>query len=120
MLYAVSMVKKRVTKRMFAHKQCGIHRDDGRVICGFADVKPHPQMVKYYGSGEIHEVEVSVADMRSDTPYWGWLDFEDDEFQFIYPSRHGTEMCFPYGSKVMEEKGEGKMTKLNIKAVEGA
>ena len=48
--------------------------------------------------------------------YWGWWSNKDKEFCYIYPSKHQVEMCFVYGSKIEEEKGEGKLLRLEIKS----
>lgn len=49
--------------------------------------------------------------------YWGWWDNEDKEFQFIYYGKFLVEMCFPYGCKVEEEAGKGKLMPVHVEVI---
>jgi hypothetical protein len=67
----------------------------------------------HYLKYPIVEVEVSIDENGT---YWGWFDNEDNTLHgcyiWIHPSL--TEMCFPYGTKVEEERGRGKKVKLSV------
>lgn len=71
----------------------------------------------YNETAPIHKVMV-FEDMTGKSNYWGWFDNETQDYQMIWPNKMLTEMCFPYGSKVEEENGRGKMTCLNIEFLE--
>lgn len=52
-----------------------------------------------------------IIDEKGD--YYGWL--ENEEISMIYSNIVQFKVCFPYGYKVLEEQGRGKMVKLIIK-----
>jgi hypothetical protein len=64
----------------------------------------------------IFEVMVSEG---TDTPdsYWAWWNAEEERFAMVFRSRQLVECCFPYGSKVEEERGRGKLLPVNVKVI---
>ena len=46
--------------------------------------------------------------------YWAWWDEKDQRFTMIFHGRPLLECCFPYGSKIEEEHGKGKVTPVAI------
>ena len=62
------------------------------------------------------EVEVSE---RTEAPgcYWAWWDEEHQRFDFVYPHKGLVEICFPYGTKVEEGQGRGKLLPVNVKVM---
>lgn len=44
--------------------------------------------------------------------YWGWLYSDKDEFNMIFYHPSLVEMCFPYGTAILVERGEGRMVQL--------
>ena len=74
-------------------------------------------------------MEVSIAEDQTIPPapqndpkvnepdYWGWWDAEDKKFTLIWPKHFLLEMCFPYGTKAEEERGKGKIYRVNVKTV---
>lgn len=74
-------------------------------------------------ANEISEIELKVStdqtlpisndgDMKSD--YWGWFDFESQNFSIIYPKRFLLNMCFAYGIEAAENGQQGKAYRLEI------
>ena len=76
-------------------------------------------LVEMCGADEKDIVEVVVRELQEgeESPYWGWWDNEKGEFQMIYPGKIPSDMCFPYGPEVEEEKGEGKQMNVSIEEV---
>ena len=105
-------------REMFAHKGVPYRLRAGEPRLGFADVHRDPRIVRLYREHyAIVRVRVRPALDEEDTPYWGWWAADDAEYRHIYPSPHGTEMCFPYGSEAEEERGRGKKLRLLIEEV---
>jgi hypothetical protein len=72
---------------------------------------------------EVSDVEMRVSadqrlpvsndgDMNSD--YWGWFDFERQEFTIIYAKRFLLNMCFTYGIEASEQAKQGKAYRLEV------
>lgn len=61
----------------------------------------------------IYAVDVKEASESDNTPYWGWLD-NDGNISMVYPRFISFEICFPYGVKAEELKGEGRATRVFI------
>ncbi len=85
----------------------------------------HPDVVAMYGSGNIVKVRVSLEKNPTKNSYWAWYHHkelpyhEKDEFGLIiYAWRQAVEMCFPYGTKIEEEHGRGKIVRVKIEEVE--
>jgi len=62
----------------------------------------------------IFEIDVKETDVDANPPYWGWLNAEDGEINFVFPAKTLVSACFPYGVKAHEEAGQGKMIKVAI------
>jgi len=89
----------------------------------FDDFGIHPKSAVMYGRKpeDIVDVEMRISDDQSipKTPtksadYWGWFDFEETALTLVWKQRILLEMCFPYGTKILEEKEMGKMFRLNV------
>lgn len=53
--------------------------------------------------------------------YWGWFDARRDVISMmIYPHEGPLEMCFPYGSRPLEERGEGRKIRVRVDEVREA
>lgn len=72
---------------------------------------------------EVSNVEMKVsADQRippandgnMDRDYWGWFDFERQEFTMIYAKRFLLNMCFAYGIEASEQANQGKAYRLEV------
>ena len=76
------------------------------------------KLVKFCDSGKGPYVKVKIReakkDEKSDYVCWGWKDYKDRKYQFIYPEQFQVEMCFPYGTELAEERGEGKLVKIIV------
>ena len=83
------MRKKQI---MFSHKA----EIDRKGTIGFTDTNRHPYTTSLYPNKtkEIYAVLVRKARTKKKTPYYGTLE-DDGLFDFIYPSRCQTVMCFP-------------------------
>jgi len=70
-----------------------------------------------YGNHPCFEVKVREVKKDEESLYWAWKDFKEKKYRHIFPTKNQVEMCFPYGSKIKEEKGEGKLVNLLIEEV---
>lgn len=71
----------------------------------------------YDDKSPVHKVKVT-EDLTGLSKYHGWFDNEKQEFRMIWPEKQLVQMCFPYGHEIEEEKGRGKLTRLNIEFLE--
>ena len=71
----------------------------------------------YDNVSPIHKVKVE-EDSTGESKYYGWLDAETQEYRMIWCEKKLVEMCFPYGYKVEEEKGKGRLVRLKIDFIE--
>lgn len=46
--------------------------------------------------------------------YFAWWDARDNQFNFVYESKEAAEECFPNGSKIEEDNGNGKLCKVTV------
>ena len=71
---------------------------------------------------ELHGIDLPIVEVKVDVDkngtYYGWLRSNRDVPTMIWPSKIQFEMCFPYGPKIEEEKGKGKVLRLSIKKTE--
>lgn len=85
-------------------------------------------MTKMYPDGydkKIYKIKVTIhpnqvpknKHSNFGIEYWGWIETGSDKFEMIQPSYIQFKMCFAYGYKVNEKKGEGKAYKLNVKEI---
>lgn len=49
--------------------------------------------------------------------YWTWYDAEDKAFHYTASFRQAVEICFPYGTKHLIEKGEGELLRVRLEVV---
>lgn len=55
-----------------------------------------------------------VGGGKDKADYWGWFDYEQNDFTMIYPQRFLLDMCFPAGIKATETFNQGKSYRLKI------
>lgn len=74
-------------------------------------------------SEDVEDVKLKISDDQSlpkkndnsmDTDYWGWYDYERQDFTMIYPKRFLLDICFAYGIKASEDHNQGKSYRLKI------
>ena len=72
---------------------------------------------------ELHGLKEPIVEiLATEDPegaYHGWLPAGIATPCWIWPSQVQRDMCFPYGPKVAEEKGEGKRMRFTVRAKEG-
>jgi hypothetical protein len=79
---------------------------------------PHPETARLYDARlPVYAVTVSEIDPTPES-YWGWWDQTEGAFSLVYPWRGGVEMCFPYGTKVEEARGAGRLVAVAISDAE--
>lgn len=49
---------------------------------------------------------------------WAWWYNKAETFRYVYDSKKKVEMCFPYGSTVEEDKGNGKLLEIIVMPTE--
>lgn len=81
------------------------------------------EIANMYGhkANEVSDVEMKISvdqklpvsnDGDMDSDYWGWFDFERQEFTMIYAKRFLLNMCFAYGIEAAEQVKQGKAYRL--------
>lgn len=88
------------------------YEDDGAVH--FEHLYPSRQLVELCGGGRPVRVVVTEDENGA---YWGWRS-ADGRISMVYPSREQVEVCFPYGTQVQEERGIGRVVRLDVQADE--
>lgn len=56
-----------------------------------------------------------------DGDYWAWLDLKDKqkpEITMVFPYRESVEICFPYGTKVEEQRGYGRVIRCKVEKIQ--
>ncbi len=71
----------------------------------------------YDSVAPIHKVKIT-EDLSGKSQYWAWFENEKQDYEMVWPKKLLAEMCFPYGSKIEEDRGRGKLTCVNIEFVE--
>jgi hypothetical protein len=61
-----------------------------------------------------------LVEETAETPdcYWAWWDEKDKEFQFTANFKDAVEICFPYGTKTEEKRGNGQLLPVKITIIE--
>lgn len=71
----------------------------------------------FHMDGEIHKVE--ITENNDDSPkYYAFWDNSRNRFINVWYTRSLVEMCYPYGTKVLEKNGEGKLMGVDINFLE--
>lgn len=92
---------------------CYVARDD-RAQTVWKHFAAQPQSTRLYDDTlPVHEVAVEEC---AEEPgcYFAWWDAATERFDFVYPERGLVEMCFPYGTKIEEERGAGKLFAVRV------
>ena len=66
-----------------------------------------------FGDGPYYKINLKETDLES-AKIFGWKDYIKIEYNLLYPSLVQTQMCFPYGPDIEEEKGRGKLVGFTI------
>ena len=87
----------------------------------------HPVTATMYGvkKEDIINVILEIADEQTvpeanpikgytEADYWGWFNFKDKRFVFIYAQYFLLNMCFPAGIQATDKQGEGKAYRLIV------
>lgn len=75
----------------------------------------HEKIARMNGGGKTPIKVKVVADEAGD--YFTWWDAEKDDFHFTAYAKGLVDMCFPYGSRVEEEHGRGKVIRCRVEEV---
>jgi hypothetical protein len=100
---------------MKAYAQVLQGHDGGTFI---SHIYPHPTIVKMCGSEPVITVDVRVPVGEEEPTHWAWQDTGSEEFVMIQPSFPAFKVCFPYGYKVEEEAGKGKMVRVVVEVID--
>lgn len=74
----------------------------------------HPKSTRLYDDTlPVHEVAVEEC-VEEPGCYFAWWDAATERFDFVYPERGMTEMCFPYGTKAESERGRGQLLPVRV------
>lgn len=85
----------------------------------------HPKLASVYGDKpeDIETLKMKISNEQTIpklnnkykvADYWGWYDNEKKKFTLIYAQYFLLNICFPYGLKAQEERGDGKAYRLEI------
>jgi hypothetical protein len=100
----------------YAHRR--MRPDTGKV--SYFHASPNLWWVELHGSPDPI-VELRLREWRDGdppSPYWGWISVRHpEEYSFVWPSELQLEMCFPGGSKIVEDLGEGRKVHLVVDEV---
>jgi hypothetical protein len=108
--YTLSFVEKKAkTEDMFCEKE------EGKNYCHFSS---HPKSVEMYGAKPNEIVKVRVSEDTSDDPkFFGWWDYQDQDFSMIYGHLSLVNICFAYGFFVEMERGRGEVCGLKAEEI---
>lgn len=62
-------------------------------------------------------MQKKVVEVPMQCEMWAWWNNEKKRFSMIYPAEMIVRMCSPDGFKRAEERGEGKVVKVIVRAV---
>lgn len=85
----------------------------GRVDGGFRHFGSR-WYVEAYGHTEVVAVELHES---PEGAYWGWLDPGAREPEMIWSDRLLFDACFTYGPDAEQERGRGRILRLDVRAV---
>lgn len=65
-------------------------------------------------------VRVQVAEIQPDegSTYHAWWSNADQRFSMVFSHKQAVEICFPYGSKVEEDRGRGHLLNVSVTMIE--
>lgn len=52
--------------------------------------------------------------MNLSSSYFAWKSFEQERYLYLSHWKGGVEICFPYGSRIEEDSGRGKIVLLSL------
>jgi hypothetical protein len=92
----------------------------------FNHIGLNPKYAHFYGvndKNKIYEIVLEPHEDQSEPDwnaleYWGWLDYEDNEYKMIWPNYRLFHCCFAYGVKAEENSGRGKAVRLKLVSYE--
>lgn len=73
---------------------------------------------KWYASQYGKAVPVTVVEDSDSPTHWGWLPMGDTTYHMIWHTEVQFRMCFPYGPKIEEEAGKGRICRLLVTKIE--
>ena len=99
-----------LTSRQFAY-------EDGKG--GFKDIHLSAMQVRMCGSdfGKAEPVIPIIpvlVTVDEEGTYWGWYSAERMDVSMIFAHRTSLEICFPYGSKIEEDRDRGRVVRLRV------
>lgn len=81
----------------------------------------------FYPSAEVIKICFGVVSVKvlvkegegklAGHQYYGWWDNKDNKFHHVYYHKDLVNMCFPYGTKILEERGDGKLLPVTVAEV---
>ena len=88
----------------------------------FSTIGLNPNFASAYGvkdTDKIYKVTFDIHEDQSEPKwnaqeYWGWEDFDDNQYKIIWPNYKLFHCCFPYGVKAEELAGKGKAVRLKL------
>lgn len=87
------------------------------------DIRPITASLYGRSADEIVDVKLAVSsnqdrptsnDGNMDVDYWGWFDYEKNDFTLIYAKRFLLDMCFAYGINGAEGANKGMAYRLEV------
>lgn len=98
-------------KVYYAHRF--VRGNDARVL--YLHASPNRWWTALHGNRDPI-VRVRLRERRPEdppSPYWGWIDAKrPSRFCMVWPTELQLEMCFPYGSRTVEQHGYGRKVNL--------
>lgn len=110
------MVKQPRRTIMYCHKYENDRFQDG---FWYGDFEPCPGTTALYDDHEKPVLKVLVKESKEEKgSYWGWWDNSEKAFSIVLHDKSLIEICFPYGSKAEEERGNGHLLPVSIEVLE--
>lgn len=102
---------------LFCDKQ-RMYDNSGEYFANFYPSKLQVQMCRSHNNQNAPMLKARVSEGK-DIPgsYWAWWGIERQAFTMVFRRKFIVEMCFPYGTKVEEERGRGKLLPVDIEII---
>lgn len=92
-------------------QECFCWRLDGELV-DFYSSKGAVRLCMGKEGGEVLKATLRKAGAGEAPTHWGWFDHVSGRFEMVFESREVLEVCFPHGSAVAIERGQGAVVPL--------
>ena len=92
------------------------HKNENQKFESISSIK---KVTQYSGNPQdkIYRVRIKEAESDDKAEYWGWNDFENKEYDYIWGSKLQTRMCSGDYFHSAEKEGKGKVVPLILEEI---